>query len=140
MFERFDIMQQVKNHKPLTAEQKDQLRSEARWMWRQATKGKGPQPGENYQVHHIVPLEYAHLLEEYPNLPGNLMLMDQVSHSRLHTLLNRELRGLPVVVNPGKGYQSPNKPGQSPKAIDPDLLEKMRPEVRKHWPGKPMPL
>jgi hypothetical protein len=139
VFERADVMQQIKAHKPLTTDQKNLLRSEARWLWRQATKGKGPQPGEDHQVHHLVPLEYAHLLDEYPNLAGNLMLMEQHVHADLHSLMNKEMRGLPVIVDPGKGYKSPNKPGKPPKVIDEKLLRDLRLNIRNDWPGKLMP-
>ncbi len=124
--EKAAVMKQLKAGKPLTTEQKGWLRAEARWMWRNMTKGKGPQPkpGEDgWQVHHIIPLEYSHLLPElYPNMPTNLMLIPTQYHIELHTLLNKEIGKIPLI--------------QLPNSLK-DMQKNMRtPEGRKTWRGR----
>jgi RHS repeat-associated protein len=91
--ERAAIMKRLKAEEPLDKEQKGLLRGEARWLWRQKTKGKGDQPGPDHQVHHLIPLEFAHLFPEmYPNSPTNLYLMPTHEHQRLHIQINAALR------------------------------------------------
>ncbi|MGW0900371.1 HNH endonuclease signature motif containing protein, partial [Streptomyces goshikiensis] len=75
---------------PLTGAMKDRLRTDARAWWKRATKGKGLQPGEAFQVHHIVPLEFAHQIPgRYPNDLGNLVLMENVTHNQWHSIVSK---------------------------------------------------
>jgi DNA-binding protein Fis len=74
----------------LTPTEKNELRQEARWRFEQAT-GKPIPAGQ--QVHHVIPLEFAHLFRgDDPNDLKNLVLMTEVEHQRLHILLNQFIR------------------------------------------------
>lgn len=89
--EKAGVLKSIKAGKPLTKDQKDLLRGEARWMWKNNSGGKGPQPGAKHQIHHLIPLQFAHLFPElYPNAPLNLYLMPTQAHIDLHIMLNKE--------------------------------------------------
>jgi RHS repeat-associated protein len=121
--QKADILKTLKQDKPLSTEQKTLLRSEARWMWHHHTGGKGPQPGAKHQVHHLIPLEFAHLFPElYPNMPKNLYLMPTQAHQDLHTILNKIFKD--IIASGGK--------------ITREILEKIREGILEHWPGRTM--
>ncbi|MFG2710626.1 DUF4157 domain-containing protein [Streptomyces goshikiensis] len=93
--ERSLIVEHLGDGRPLTGEMKNRLRTDARDMWKKATNGKGKQPGGTgkYQVHHKVPLEFAHdFPRSFPNDPNNLILMETRAHSEWHTMINAEQR------------------------------------------------
>ena len=76
--ERSIVDKQLKAGKKLTTDMKTLLRWEARWKWEQATGKKAP---EGWQVHHIIPLEFAHLFPNMdPNDPSNLALIRTQDH------------------------------------------------------------
>jgi RHS repeat-associated protein len=122
--EKADVLKTLKKGKPLSKAQKDLLRGEARWMWQQHTKGKGPQPGKKWQLHHLVALEFIHLFkgELYPNAPKNLYLMQTQPHQDLHWIIGKVLRD--IVASGGK--------------ITREILEKISEGTLKHWPGRTM--
>lgn len=116
--EKAGVLGSLKAGRSLSPDQKALLRGEARWMWKNQTGGKGKQPGKTHQVHHLIPLEFAHLFPTmYPNLPKNLYLMETQSHSDLHWIMNKWLRE-----NVGK--------------VTAEILEGVRKEIIKNWPGK----
>ncbi|MFG2411286.1 eCIS core domain-containing protein [Streptomyces goshikiensis] len=93
--ERSMIVEHLFEQQPLTGAMKDRLRTDARDMWKKATNGKGKQPGGTgkYQVHHKVPLEFAHdFPRSFPNDPNNLILMETRAHTEWHTMINAEQR------------------------------------------------
>jgi hypothetical protein len=57
------------------------LREHARALWQGAHRVKLP---PWIQVHHRIPLEYAHLFKTNPNRLKNLMAVDVVGHARIH--------------------------------------------------------
>jgi len=64
--------------------------------------------------------------------------MEHDVHKELHALLDKKIRGLPIIVNPGKGYKSPNKAGKPPKVINPDFVREIR-AIGNAFHGWPMP-
>src|SRR5262249_3126481 len=64
----------VKNRRlwsrPLSAEYKDQLRTEARELWFAVTGRRAI--WDELQVHHRIPLEWSHIFKEDPNAIKNL--------------------------------------------------------------------
>jgi RHS repeat-associated protein len=111
--ERADVLKTIQGKKQLSTAQRDLLRAEARWMWKNATQGKGPQPGKTHQLHHLIPLEHAHIAGEYPNNPNNLYLMKEAEHTFLHRAMRL--------------YKGP---------ITADVLKKMRENVVEGFKGK----
>ncbi|MFD9269528.1 DUF4157 domain-containing protein [Streptomyces goshikiensis] len=88
--ERSMIVEHLFEQQPLTGAMKDRLRTDARAWWKSATQGKGLQPGGAYQIHHIVPLEFAHQIPgRYPNDLGNLVLMENVTHNQWHSIVSK---------------------------------------------------
>ncbi|WP_198679196.1 eCIS core domain-containing protein [Thermomonospora amylolytica] len=104
--ERAAIGKHVKEGRKLTPDLKDRLREDARAQWRIATKGIGPQPGEDWQVHHVIPLEFSHLFPEMnPNNPANLVLMKRHAHNQWHAMINEHVRRNGVTVEQLKSLQ-----------------------------------
>lgn len=119
--ERAAVINQLKKGEKLTSSMKEKLRSEARWIWRNDTKGKGAQPDANNQVHHLIPLEFAHLFpESYPNSPSNLYLMKRQPHEDLHSLINKEVQ-----------YRRKNG-----LPLDRKTFEEVKKNTLEDWPGK----
>ncbi|MFE9794041.1 DUF4157 domain-containing protein [Streptomyces goshikiensis] len=93
--ERSMIVEHLFEQQPLTGAMKDRLRTDARAWWKRATRGNGLQPGGTYQVHHIVPLEFAHQIPgRYPNDVSNLVLMENVTHNQWHSIVSKHQRTL----------------------------------------------
>ncbi|MGK7864970.1 SpvB/TcaC N-terminal domain-containing protein [Falsiroseomonas sp. E2-1-a4] len=87
--EKANIMHTLGAGKKLSTAQKDLLRTEARHLWRTNMPPNGPNPGHEWRLHHIIPLEHAHLVPFMdPSSPSNLVLMKDADHQRLHVLLN----------------------------------------------------
>jgi hypothetical protein len=88
--QRASIDRHLRSGGRLTTHEKNDLRGDARWKYEQAA-GKPTPAGQ--QVHHVIPLEFAHLFRgDDPNDPKNLVLMTEVEHQRLHILLNQFIR------------------------------------------------
>ncbi|MCJ1676900.1 DUF4157 domain-containing protein [Streptomyces sp. APSN-46.1] len=87
--ERSLITDHIGERQPLIDAMKNRLREDARVTWKKATQGIGRQPGPDYQVHHIIPLEFAHRFPaRFPNDPRNLVLMKTNAHRWWHTMIN----------------------------------------------------
>jgi RHS repeat-associated protein len=94
--ERKGLVEHLRQGNQLTTEMRQRIRSEARWKWQEKTGGKGNQPGKDFQVHHLIPLEFAHLFPELdPNDPSNLVLIGTEAHNRLHGIINEWIRTHP---------------------------------------------
>ncbi len=91
--ERKGLKEILKRGEKLTKYMVDRIRSAARLIWQEKTKGVGNQPGKDFQVHHLIPLEFAHLFPELdPNDPSNLVLMTIEAHAGLHAMINEWMR------------------------------------------------
>jgi hypothetical protein len=121
--ERNLVDKQLKAGKLLTTDLKTLLRREARWKWEQAT---GKKPPAGWEVHHIMPLEFAHLFPNMdPNDPNNLVLIKSLDHQFLHTMMNRWIR---------EQREKAKSKGKDPdKAIRPGQLEMMRKNFLELW-------
>jgi hypothetical protein len=87
--ETADIRRTLGAGAKLSSAQKDLLRTEARHLWRTNMPANGPNPGDEWKLHHIIPLEFALLFPFMdPNSPSNLALMRDSDHQKLHILLN----------------------------------------------------
>jgi RHS repeat-associated protein len=124
--ERSIIDKQLKSGKKLTTDMKTLLRWEARWKWEQSTGKAAPKGSE---VHHIIPLEFAHLFPNMdPNDPTNLVLMKTADHQILHWMMNKWIR---------EQREKAKKAGKDPdKAITPKQLEDMKKAFLELWKGR----
>ncbi|MDX6237525.1 MAG: hypothetical protein QOG10_2340, partial [Kribbellaceae bacterium] len=77
---------------PLSTAAKDDLRAEARDIWQQTTGRRAIWDG--MQVHHRVPLEWAHLTPGSPNRLANLVGMKTADHNQVTQAWNAWKRGL----------------------------------------------
>ncbi len=81
----------VRPHK-LNREEKDLLREEARDIWETTTGRRAI--WDNLQVHHRIPLEWAHMMPGNPNRLANLVGMRSADHNQVTQAWNAWKRGL----------------------------------------------
>jgi len=81
------------NRQALSSDAKKELRNEARNIWQELTGRRAR--WDDLQVHHRVPLEYAHLFRANPNRVSNLIGVNE----RVHGLINNAWTAFRTALN-----------------------------------------